>query len=156
MLDRELDADEVEGVRRSRRSILDYATIGDVVKLDRSIRRLRKDLQSSSETSGRELQELLDRPPKQVAEALLERLTSLERDVASHRRIIRWVQAGLAAAVLSIVGFIYTRGLTEGGNAIRMDHVERAIEEFRTRIYDRRSEVTKATDAVFVSTKDLP
>lgn len=125
ILDRALDADETEDVRHCQRDGDSHATVGDLVKI---IRRSRQDQA---------------------------RIAELERDASSAKRVIRWIGGAAIGSVLSVVGLIYSRGLSDGAYQIRIEHIERSLDEVRARVYDRRSEVA-VPQPVFASTKDLP
>lgn len=153
LLDRDPDAEEQEVIRQSRRDSRDPAYVADIVKLGQQIHRYALEHRSSAESSARDLRDLLDRPPRDVADRLLARFAAVEEHVARHNRLIRWV-GGLALASLVTVGtFLYARGVSEGGAAVKIEHLEKAVDELRSdiRALGRRSDATSFLPAPIAS-----
>jgi len=115
-------------------------------------KKIRKEMDDSAEAQRRELAQILDRAPRDVAEQIGERLdriearlaplesraAGLERDFDPLRRIARWAAGGALAAVIAIVTLVYQRGQAEQLTTDRLGQLERAVERLEDRLnHDR-------------------
>lgn len=121
----------------------------DIHRLVRWVKKYRED---SDQYISAELTQLLDRPPKDVATSIEKRVDGLERDMAPLNALRKWLWGSLIVIVITVAGFLYTRGSTEGRAIERMDRMEKFIDELRhdIRELERRSSITPLTppDAV--------
>lgn len=124
LLERELAEPDHEVLRRMRRSSDDPATYADIVKFSRELVRASR------------------------AGDNMDRVAALERDVGMHRKLIRWIGAAAAASIVSVVGFVYQRGLSEGNAAVRLERVEREVDALRARELDRRSSLFPSLEPI--------
>lgn len=138
LLDRETSDEENEIVRRTRRPSDAPLTVEDFAKLMRYVRR---QAEKSEETGRRRqlaaLQELLRRPPKEQADAIVEelgqlraRVTSMEPDVGTVRaiktKLWAWLGVGSLATLTAIGLWLYRRGGDETAVQFRLQALETA------------------------------
>jgi len=138
LLDRETSDEENEIIRRSRRPSDGPLTIQDFAKL---MRYARRQAEKSEETGRRRqlasLQELLRRPPKEQADALIEeiralgaRVASMEPDVGTVRaiktKLWAWLGVGSLATLTALGLWLYRRGGDETAVQFRLQALETA------------------------------
>lgn len=158
LLERGLDPADMEHVSRLRRDSDDpYAHI---FKLSKELKRIKQDELSAQRAQANQLLELLGRPPHADVAKLQAAVTALEvavealetTRVADHvavEALTRWwkpiraVLIFLAVAALGAVGFFIDRimsGVEQRSQAtIRIDHLERALNELRQDVREERS-----------------
>lgn len=117
--------------------------------------KLRKEMEDSAEAQRRELGQILDRAPRDVAELLNTRLdkmderqdaqdaarAALEREFAPHQKFGKWV-AGIAfTALLAVGAFLYHRGAQEQLVTDLMQHLGDRLTAVENRLnYDHSKE----------------
>lgn len=149
ILDEEPNDEDREVVARSKRDSGSPMTVEDGAKLLRHFKKhvlkLREDEQSNNKQRSNQLLELLNRPPDEATRKLSERLGELEASTselkASFRivRIIVWLVIGSGSgSLLLIADRIWNRAEREGEAAIRLQHVEEAVNRLRDDLRDRR------------------
>lgn len=130
LLDRDLLDTEREVVRRSRRDGDDPATYADVVKLAKVLARERRARRETAQD-----------PRIGV------RVAQLELSVGTHRKLIWWAAAAAAASFVAVGTFIYTRGFSDGADKVRIEHLERTVDDMRTRELNRHSDIMQSFPA---------
>jgi hypothetical protein len=136
----ELDADDFQLANRLRRETPDpYALFLKALKLIRRQRHDIKSLESKERSNNTEranqILELLNRPPHEDVLALQQQVADLKRFTDSQRKVLGWIGGGLISAVIAVGVFLYSRGVSEGGAAVRMQQLERTVEQLQHRLY---------------------
>jgi hypothetical protein len=171
LLDRAPSDEENEIVRRTRRESRDPLTVEDGAKLLRYVKRMADKADESATRKQNaqigQLEEILSRPTKEVAERLLAEVQQLrtkvdEMGVAASTEIARlnakivemdqslspiskfakWALGVAAGAVVAVGIFLYQRGFGEGGASARYEYLERTLSEVRRdmRALERRED----------------
>jgi hypothetical protein len=149
-------------------------TVEDGAAIMRALARVRRELEDRSDSDRRgmdEVRKLLAQPPPtaivqcqadvaalraEVArlrdapglqlDELHDKHAAMERDLAPIKRLGRWA-AGIAFSALIAVGtFLYVRGTSEGGDRVRLERLQRDVEELQRdlRTLERHGSATPA------------
>lgn len=139
LLEREPDADELELIRRSRYEAGDPVPMREFAKALRRLDKLVRDEKSNNRERANQLLDLLNRPPNELTAKLQETVIELRADmskikevVATVRKALLWVALAAIGSLGTVGGFLYFRGFGEGESKIRLDHIEKSIDELRT------------------------
>ncbi|HET9893216.1 MAG TPA: hypothetical protein VFQ42_22250 [Mycobacterium sp.] len=148
LLDRDPSDEEAEIVRRSRRRSDAPLTVEDGAKLLRYIRRqATKAEESGQRRQLAQLEQVLRRPPREIADALVTEVAQLRAEVAGMRpdvqtvgaikkRFLAWLGVGAITTLAAVGCWLYSRGGDERAVQMRLDALEKAVERL-TRVEDR-------------------
>jgi hypothetical protein len=142
MLERDLSQSEIAIIEQSRRNANDAATYADVVKLAETLTKARREERSNNKERSDQLMALLAKtPPGEEIEKRVtgqdKRLSDLEGSMKVFKAVI-FLVVGTGGGSLGIIAErIWDRAEREGEAAIRLQHVESAVEQMRQDIRDQ-------------------
>ncbi len=120
LVEREPSKAAIAVIQRSKRSSEDPATFRDVVNLADELKRTQRG-----------------------SPQIETRVRDLERDAGTAKWVVRGVLAGALAALVFVVQNVWSRAENEGRDRVRLENVERTVEEIRQDLRAMRRE--KAT-----------
>ena len=162
LLDREeLNADELEIVKRSKRDSSDPVVYADLVKVISRAMKKELDERSAAKHQADHMLELLRHPPHEAVKDLQVRMPVVERQLEKVSDKISTATKVVGAAIVIalgalgyVVSVLWAGGKFEGEIRARMDHVEKAVD--RPQRSDSPADRLWLAPAATPQTKDKP